>query len=282
MLILEELEKSYKMFRIEIYLNFLTFIKGIISNKKLRKIIGLKILKIKRRSKYLIILFEQNINMLVHFGMTGKFYFIDKKDIKYRTSFYYNINSSKDKKHNRLTFFLSNNQKLIYNDVRKFGFIKILRKDELNDNSHLKNLGPEPLSIYFDFKYFKNYVINRNIRIKNILMDQKFVSGLGNIYANEILFLSQVKPIKKAHLLKDNEIHKIINNTKKTLKMAISLGGSSLKDFSSSDGKKGKFQQYFHVYGRNRENCSNKNCNEKILKITISNRATFYCKKCQK
>ena len=113
-------------------------------------------------------------------------------------------------------------------------------------------------------------------------MDQKFLSGLGNIYVNEVLFLSKIKPTKKTYLINDNEIYKIIKNTKKILKTAISLGGSSLKDFSTTDGKKGKFQQYFLVYGRKGENCSNKNCKGKILKVMIGNRATFYCKKCQK
>jgi formamidopyrimidine-DNA glycosylase len=113
-------------------------------------------------------------------------------------------------------------------------------------------------------------------------MDQKFVSGLGNIYVNEVLFLSKVNPTKKTYLIKDKEIYKIIENTKKTLKKAISLGGSSLKDFSSSDGKKGEFQQYFYVYGRKEENCFNRNCNKKIKKSIVGNRATFYCPKCQK
>ena len=253
-----------------------------VNKNKLRKLIGLKIIKILRRSKYLLFIFEKNIVMIVHLGMTGKFFFINKENIKYKTSFYYKLDEAKDSKHNRLTFFLSRNQKLIYNDVRKFGFIKVLFKNELKKNNHLKDLGPEPLGSNFNFKYFKNYLLNRKRMIKNILMDQKFISGLGNIYANEVLFLSRVKPTKKTYLLKDSEIHKIIRNIKKTLKLAISFGGSSLKDFSSSDGKKGKFQQFFSVYGKKGEYCSNKNCKHKIVKIMIDNRATFYCNKCQK
>ena len=253
-----------------------------INKKKLKILLGLKIIKILRRSKFLLFVFEKNTVMLVHLGMTGKFFFINDKAIKLKTSFYYNIDESKDNKHNRLIFSLSKKQKLIYNDVRKFGFIKILDKRQLQYNLHLKNLGPEPLGNSFDFKYFKNYLINRNRTIKDILMDQKFVSGLGNIYVNEVLFLSKVKPTKKTYLIKNNEIHKIIKNTKKTLKKAISLGGSSLRDFSSSDGKKGKFQQYFYVYGRKGDNCLNRNCNKKIIKTIVGNRATFYCPKCQK
>ena len=253
-----------------------------INKKKLKILLGLKIIKILRRSKFLLFIFEKNTVMLVHLGMTGKFFFLNKNAKKFKTSFYYNIDESKDNKHNRLIFSLSKKQKLIYNDVRKFGFIKILDKRQLQYNLHLKNLGPEPLGNSFDFKYFKNYLINRNRTIKDILMDQKFVSGLGNIYVNEVLFLSKVKPTKKTYLIKNSEIYKIIKNTKKTLKKAISLGGSSLRDFSSSDGKKGEFQQYFYVYGRKGENCLNRNCNKKIKKIIIGNRATFYCPKCQK
>ena len=253
-----------------------------LNKKKLKILLGLKIIKILRRSKFLLFVFEKNIVMLVHLGMTGKFFFLNKNAKKFKTSFYYNIDESKDNKHNRLIFSLSKKQKLIYNDVRKFGFIKILDKGQLQYNLHLKNLGPEPLGNSFDFKYFKNYLINRNRTIKDILMDQKFVSGLGNIYVNEVLFLSKVKPTKKTYLIKNNEIHKIIKNTKKTLKKAISLGGSSLRDFSSSDGKKGEFQQYFYVYGRKGDNCLNRNCNKKIIKTIIGNRATFYCPKCQK
>ena len=252
-----------------------------INKNKLKVLLGLKIIKILRRSKFLLFIFEKNKVMLVHLGMTGKFFFVNENAIKYKTSFYYNIDESKEK-HNRLIFSLSSKQKLIYNDVRKFGFIKILDKRQLKYNLHLKNLGPEPLGISFDLKYFKRYLINRNRTIKDILMDQKFVSGLGNIYVNEVLFLSSVKPTKKTYLIKDVEINRIIKNTKKTLKKAISFGGSSLRNFSSSDGKKGEFQQYFYVYGRKGENCLNRNCNKKIKKIIIGNRATFYCPRCQK
>ena len=111
---------------------------------------------------------------------------------------------------------------------------------------------------------------------------QKFISGLGNIYANEILFLSGISPKRKVKKITDYEINKIIINIKKVLKASIKLGGSSIKNFSSDDGKKGDFQQYFMVYGRKGEKCSNVDCNESIIRIVISNRATFFCNKCQK
>ena len=177
-----------------------------IDRNLIRKIIGLKIEKITRRSKYLLFYFNKNIVMLVHLGMTGKFFFLDRANNKYKTSFYYNIDEKKDKKHDRVIFNLSNNQKLIYNDVRKFGFIKFLNKDLLSKNLHLKKLGPEPLHKKFTLNYFRNYILGKNRVIKETLMDQTFVSGLGNIYANEILFFSKIKPTKKTKDLLDEDI----------------------------------------------------------------------------
>jgi formamidopyrimidine-DNA glycosylase len=253
-----------------------------IDKNEVKKIIGLKLTKIKRRSKFLLFFFNKNIVMLVHLGMTGKLFFVNQKNTKFKTSFYYNLNNKKDLKHDRLIFFFNKNKKLIYNDVRKFGFIKFLNIKDFNNNLHLKNLGPEPLSKRFNYFYFKNYIKGRNRAIKDILMDQQFVSGIGNIYANEILFLSKVRPSRRVKNLVDLELKKIINITKKVLKNAIKLGGSSIKDFSSSNGKRGSFQQYFMVYGKKGCSCSNIRCKNKIIKTSISNRATFFCSKCQK
>ena len=253
-----------------------------IDRNKIKKIIGLKFKKISRRSKYLLFFFDKDIVMLVHLGMTGKFFFVNHKRTKYKTSFYYDINEVKDKKHDHIIFNLSNNQKLIYNDVRKFGFIKFITQANLNQNAHLKHLGPEPLSAKFDIEYFKNYTAGKARTIKDTLMDQKFISGLGNIYVNEILFSSRVRPATKTKNPTDVQLQKIIKFSKKIISKAIMLGGSSIKDFSSSSGKKGSFQQHFNVYGKKGENCPKVKCKGKIKKILIANRASFYCAKCQK
>ena len=253
-----------------------------VDRKKIKKIIGLKFKKISRRSKYLLFFFDKDIVMLVHLGMTGKFFFVNRKRRKYKTSFYYDINEDKDKKHDRIIFDLSNNQKLIYNDVRKFGFIKFFQSVNINQNIHLKHLGPEPLSLKFNTEYFKNYIIGKERNIKNTLMDQKFVSGLGNIYVNEILFFSGVMPTKKIKKITKVEIQKIIKFSKKIISKAIVLGGSSIKNFSSSSGKTGSFQQHFSVYGKKGENCPKAKCRGEIKKIVIANRASFFCNKCQK
>ncbi len=248
----------------------------------LSKLIGKKITKVRRRSKFLIFEIGKTYRMLVHLGMTGKFFFIDKNDNKFKTSFYYFLNYKKDQKHDRVIFILNKKQKLIYNDVRKFGFIKIYSSSLITKSQHLMHLGPEPLEKNWNFLYLKKYIIGKKRLIKNILMDQKCVSGLGNIYVNEILFLSEVKPFRKATKLKNFEIEKIIKFSKKILKNSIKLGGSTIKDFSSENGKKGFFQQYFKVYGRENQKCSNADCNLTIKRMVISNRATFFCKKCQK
>ena len=253
-----------------------------IDKNKFRKITGLRIKKIERKSKFLLFFLNKNFIMMVHLGMTGKFFFVDRKNTKLKTSFYYNIDYKKEQKYDRVEFILNKNQKLIYNDVRKFGFIKLLRNKKYKNNFHLKHLGPEPLKNTFNYTYFKNYIKGRSRVIKDILMDQKFVSGLGNIYANEILFLSKIKPSRKVKNLKEFELKKIINFTKEVLKNAIELGGSSIKDFSSSNGKKGSFQQHFNVYGKKGAACSNTTCKSIIVKSSISNRSTFFCNNCQK
>ena len=253
-----------------------------VKKQEINQIIGLKIIKIKRRSKYLLFFFNKGIVMIAHLGMTGKFFIINKKKVKKKTSFYYDLNSKNDKKHDHIIIIFKNGIKLIYNDVRKFGFIKIDYLDRLKKNQHLEILGPEPLESTFDFKYFKNYVKGRTRAIKDLLMDQKFVAGLGNIYVNEILFYSKLMPNSKINELEDYQIRKILTNTKIILKKAINLGGSSIKNFSSSSGKSGSFQQHFSVYGREGGNCSIADCKSKIKKIVLSNRASFFCPKCQK
>ena len=253
----------------------------IIQKKEIDRIIKKKILSVKRRSKYLIIKLNNNNSILVHLGMTGKFIILNKEGKKKKTSFYYQL-SEKDEKHNHIIFYLSKNIKLIYNDVRKFGFIKIVSSNKINNISHLSLLGPEPLSKNFDFEYFKKYIFNKNKKIKDIMMDQKFISGLGNIYVNEILFISKISPKTKAKNLSNLNIKKIIKVTKKILNISIKKGGSSIKNFKNSFGQEGSFQQKFKVYSRQGKKCMKNECSGTIKKITISNRSTFYCESCQK
>tara|TARA_B100001123_G_C15184899_1_gene976883 strand:- start:494 stop:1309 length:816 start_codon:yes stop_codon:yes gene_type:complete len=259
-----------------------------INNKNLRykipptftkDLLGEKILMISRRSKYLIFYFDKKI-LLVHLGMSGKFIIKRTQDSKtFKTSFYYDLNIKK--KHNHIYLSLNNGFVLIYNDVRRFGFFKLYRTKKLNKITFLKKLGLEPLSSAFNLKYFLKFSGKRKKNIKNLLMDQTFVSGLGNIYVNECLFMSKIHPLRACNKLQKNEITNLILSIKKILKFSISSGGSSIKDFKNTEGKSGSFQQFFNVYGKTNKECSRNSCVGKIKKITISNRSSFYCNKCQ-
>ena len=259
-----------------------------INNKNLRykitdalpkKLINEKILKISRRSKYLIFHFKNKL-LLAHLGMSGKFLIIRSKDNKmFKTSYYYDLDILA--KHNHIHFILNNGLVLIYNDVRRFGFFKLFENIKLKEITYLKKLGPEPFSVLFCIKYVQKFIKNRKKNIKNLLMDQTFVSGLGNIYVNEVLFLSKIHPLRQCSNLERKSIKNLIYNIRKVLKIAINQGGSSIRDFKNVYGKSGNFQQFFNVYGQENKNCSRISCKGKIKKISISNRSSFYCNVCQ-
>ena len=259
-----------------------------INNKNLRykipstfckSLIGEKILKISRRSKYLIFYFKKKI-LLAHFGMSGKLLIMKGRDNEiFKTSFYYDLNVLH--KHNHIYFELNNGLVLIYNDIRRFGFFKIYNTTQLNKIIFIKKLGLEPLNKKFNIKYFEKFVRNRKKNIKNLLMDQTFLSGLGNIYVNEVLFMSKIKPLRICKSLNKIEIKDLILNIKKILNLSISKGGSSIKDFKNAHGKSGNFQQYFYVYGKKNKRCSRISCTGKIKRISISSRSSFYCNRCQ-
>ena len=250
-----------------------------ITNSFSRELIGSKVLKISRRSKYLIFHLKEKI-LLVHLGMTGKILLTKVSDNKlFKTSFYYDLNIIE--KHSHLFFLFNNGYKLIYNDVRRFGFFKLYNTKKLNKIIFLKKLGLEPFSNKFNIKYFMKFIRNRKVNIKSLLMDQRFVSGLGNIYVNEVLFMSRIMPLRACNSLSPTEIKKLILNIKKILKLSISKGGSSIKDFKNTLGKSGNFQQFFHVYGHKNKICSRISCGGMIKNISISNRSSFYCNKCQ-
>ena len=259
-----------------------------INNKNLRyklphvfcqNLIGEKILRVSRRSKYLIFHFKKKL-LLAHLGMSGKILLTRSSDSAvFKTSFYYDFNILP--KHNHVYFKLNNGLILIYNDVRRFGFFKLYYNTKLNEIIFLKKLGLEPLSKKFNTKYFKRLTLNKKKNVKNLLMDQTFISGLGNIYVNEVLFMSKIHPLRTCDGLNKTEMKKLILNIKKILKFSISKGGSSIKDFQNISGKSGSFQQFFHVYGKEKKNCSRISCKGKIKKIQISNRSSFYCDMCQ-
>ena len=247
-------------------------------NKNFRKnVIKKKIKKITRRSKYLIFHLSDKTFFIIHLGMTGRI-LVGKNNTLLDTSFY--SSNSSINKHNHLYFFFKK-YVMIYNDTRRFGFIKFYTEQELLKSSHLIYLGVEPLSKSLNFRYFKERIKGFKKSIKNTLMDQSFICGLGNIYVNEALFISKISPGRMSFKIKDNEIILLIKSIKTILKKSIVFGGSTIKDFHNSQGKSGQFQNFFKVYAKEGQGCPRSSCNGTIQRSVISSRATFFCTKCQ-
>jgi len=263
--------------------------KVIIKNRNLRFKIPFKfeellqnkiIKKVTRFSKYLILNFSDGSFCLIHLGMSGTIHLIKKDNCnKFTNTSFYN-SPQLPKKHNHVEIQFEN-IKVIYNDPRRFGFFKFIdnRQDLINRFSHL---GPEPFFKNFNLGYLLRYFFNKKKNIKSFLLDQKFVSGIGNIYASEILFLSKINPTTYAMKLSKEDCKKIISFSKSVLNKAIKKGGSSIRDFKNTSGETGNFQKEFKVYQRENLNCLRNKCNGKIKKIFISNRSTFFCNTCQK
>ena len=236
--------------------------------KNLDTIVNTKLLSIERKGKYLIFFFEKEF-LLFHLGLTGAFLlFNDKKDEEKITI--------KEKKHFILGFQFEKH-KLFYSDIRKFGKIKKAKIEEISALKELKNLGKDALEI--NFEEFKTIFLKRNRNIKNLLMDQKVISGLGNIYVNELLFRAQISPFKNSKDLKEEEIKSLFFQMKELLKEAINFRGSSIKNYVDAQGKKGEFQNRFLVYGKKNGICPK--CGESLRYQKLFQRGTFYCPNCQ-
>ena len=239
-----------------------------------------KIIKVGRFSKYLIIFVSDGSYCLIHLGMSGTIHIVSKKKInKFTNTSFYN-SPYLPKKHNHIEI-IFDDFKVVYNDPRRFGFFQII-KNNFELNKRFNHLGPEPFSKTFNLTYVLNFFKGRNKDIKSFLLDQKFISGIGNIYASEILFFSKINPFKKASLLNKKECKNIISNSKKILLKAISKGGSSIRNFQDISGSKGAFQNEFKVYQQEGKKCKNLGCTDLIKKKIISNRSTFFCDSCQK
>lgn len=252
--------------RLKVPKNFELFLK----NKKINKI--------SRKSKYLIFNLSNDTFLIIHLGMSGTIHLVNNRNNNNtNTSFYGSLNLPT--KHNHVVFFFKKYQ-LIYNDPRRFGFIKII-KNKKNLEFFFNKIGPEPLNKKFKTRYICNYFKGKKKCIKSFLLDQKFVSGIGNIYASEILHYSKIKPFRQAKKLSKIEIKKIKYFSQFVLNKAIQKGGSAIRDFKNVKGKNDNYQNEFKVYQRENLNCLNKFCYGKIKKKIISKRSTFFCNSCQ-
>ena len=224
-----------------------------------------KINDIDRFGKWLIFVLD-DYYLLSHLRMEGKYFIKDASD---------ELN-----KHEHVVFKLDDDSELRYMDVRKFGKMHLIPKDKIKDIGPLIDLGLEPWDKKLDISYLRDKYKNKKLPIKSVLLDQSIIVGIGNIYADEILFLAKINPYTRAMDLDDNDLFNIIKYTRKVLERAISEGGTTIRSYSSVNGVHGLFQQELNVHSREGEQCPS--CGNKIVKVKIGGRGTYYCEKCQK
>lgn len=236
-----------------------------ISDKFKEKIKNQTINDIKRRGKWLI--FElDNYYLLSHLRMEGK-YFIKNAETDIE-------------KHEHIVFHLDNGKDLRYRDTRKFGRMLLVDKDKLENTRQIMELGYEPWDELLTKEYLYDKLRSKTIPIKNSLLDQTIIAGIGNIYADEILFLSNINPIDKSNTITKDKCQRIIDNTKEVLERAINAGGTTIRSYESSEGVHGRFQQSLLVHAREKDKCNI--CGTIIEKKIVGGRGTYYCKVCQK
>ncbi|MFH1822529.1 MAG: bifunctional DNA-formamidopyrimidine glycosylase/DNA-(apurinic or apyrimidinic site) lyase [Patescibacteria group bacterium] len=188
------------------------------------------------------------------------------------------IGESLPSKHTRIIFYFKDKSILYFNDLRKFGYARIVNEKELVNLK--KEFGIEPLNKNFTLDSFKKIIQGKKTNIKAVLLNQKFIAGIGNIYADEILFAAGIKPARQANKLKKSEIEKIFKATNSMIKKAIKHRGTTFRNFLDSSGKRGNFSDFLQVYGRAGERC--KKCRQgTVKKIKLAGRGTHYCPVCQ-
>jgi len=239
-----------------------------------------------RRAKYLMADLASGDVLLMHLGMSGSFRVVTGDAAKTPGQFHHPRND--ERAHDHVLFRMSSGADVIFNDPRRFGYMKVIARHALEDEPLLKGLGPEPLGNEFDAKMLAHSCANRKTSLKAALLDQRVVAGLGNIYVCEALFRAHLSPRRLAATLATKKgeptdhakwlvtaIHAVLNQ-------AIKAGGSSLRDHRQTSGELGYFQHSFQVYDREGEKCQSAGCGGIVRRFTQNGRSTFWCPKCQK
>ncbi len=229
-----------------------------------KNIINQTINDIQRRGKWIIFCLD-DYYLLSHLRMEGKYFIRNTSD--------------EHQKHEHISFVFDDGSELRYQDTRKFGRMHLIKKDELYKRKPLNELGLEPWDDNLTYNYLKEKYKNKKLPIKTVILDQSIIVGIGNIYADEVLFLSKINPLKKSNLLNEQELTNIINNTKVTLEKAIEAGGTTIRSYTSSEGVHGRFQHSLLVHNHEGEKCPV--CSNEIIKIRVGGRGTCYCPNCQ-
>jgi len=221
---------------------------------------------IDRRGKYMVWRTGGRDSVLVHLGMSGRF----------------RINPTDKSPHDHVVFRFAGGPVLCFNDARRFGVIDLVPADEPESHPLLANLGVEPLSDSFTPKLLRELLAGRRAPIKNALMDQRLIAGLGNIYANEALYCARIAPTRPASSLSAPETKTLVRTIRAVLEQSIADGGSTLRDHALPDGELGLYQTRFRVYGRGGKRCQRRSCPGHIERTVQSARATFFCPDCQR
>ncbi len=233
---------------------------------------GARMISFKRIGKYIVIGLDNGFCLIWHMGMSGRIKFADKLPQTYA-------------KHDHICF-ETDRGCLIFNDPRRFGLLTYAKNESALQNPPLKNLGPDPLSKDFDGTYLQSAFQAKKTSIKQVLLDQKIVAGIGNIYASEALYSARILPTRPACGLNESECRRLAKALQETLQKAIAAGGSTLKDYRRPDGQTGYFQFSHCVYGKTGKPCPDCRCNSAktggIQKIILGGRSTFYCATLQK
>jgi len=246
-----------------------------------KKIIGKKIIKVRRRAKNILIDLSDNYILLVHQKITGHLLLGKWKLNKDKWIAEGDGPLSQDPMNRFLhvVFLLDDKRQLALSDARKFAKIELWKKEDLENSKEYKALGPEPLEKDFTFEKFEELFKKKKGKVKQVLMDQNFISGIGNIYASEILFEAKIHPEEDVSKLEKKDLKKIYNATRRILEKSIELKGDSFSDFRTIYGEKGKTQEIVKVYQKEGKKCPS--CGGLIKRIKQGGRSSFFCPKCQ-
>lgn len=240
------------------------------------RISGQKISKLWRRSKYILADLSSGESLLVHLGMSGRI-LISGDPLG---TFVHDHPAAQ--KHDHVVFDIDNGARVTFNDPRRFGAMDLLSTDGADHHPLLRDIGPEPLSNAFNETYLIERLKGKKSAIKSVLLDQKIVAGLGNIYVCEALYRAGISPKRLAGKTAQKRLAALVPIIRQVLDEAINAGGSSLRDFRQADGELGYFQHSFNVYGREGLHCLTDGCDHAVQRIVQSGRSSFYCKNCQK
>ena len=241
-------------------------------------VVGEKIKDIRRFAKVLSIDLSNSYSIVVHLKLTGQLIYRGP-NLKKVPNLSSKVVGGLPGKHTHIIFKLDHDGKFYYNDVRLFGWIRVIRTDEIEKTDFIGKLGPEPFKD-LTLNKFKNIASKSSRSIKTLLMDQEKIAGIGNIYASEILFEAGILPSRPAHTLRKEERGKLYRAIKKVLKKAIDLRGTSDSDYRDTSGAPGKFQEVLKVYRRSGNKCPR--CDTIVQREKMGQRGTFFCPVCQK